>query len=492
MSIPVYAVLIQDRGATGSAFRYTSGKTVSGGAFDTASPLLIAESIERDSDPRESRFNTSTLRFRLIDINQAVTPFVKLFAGKQCTLYSVEAGANFSTAVTRFVGIVQEFSLTENGYALSVASPVVLADKVLFDGAKTATHASINGSVTSVVVEDASAFQDSGYIRIDAERIAYTTRTDGGSTWTLGGLIRGVSGSVAATHASAAVVEELFILGPAHPFDILSSLLSDASSKTGLGMSEYVNTANFSTQKTAVGSTLEMSFEITASANAKTWMEDEILRPMGAYPYETAAGLISVKPFGGASSTSDSISDSDSTRWAQWRGNFPKRVNRVIYNYDWDDDTKKFGSTFTYRDDGLFAHDGDFPLIINSKGIHTALTDTATLLTNRSAALVDRFGLQLPTIAAVTRFSKLSINVADDVSMTFSKLIDLTDGTIGISGSPAEILSIRQHLDGDFVEFLMFAEPPLFEVLVPDGEPGLRSDDDIATALVSEPTVVIA
>jgi hypothetical protein len=324
LSVPVYGALFQNR-TGGTGYYYTSAQTINGADYDTAEQVLVPLEITRECDPRDARFGTSTLRLQLLDFDEVVTPIVASLVGMQCTFSMGEWGEDWSLAVTLFVGIVQEFTLTDNGYALTVASPVVLMDKTLFDSGKSKIVTGINSSATSVIIEDASNFQDTGYLLSGSERMSYATRTDNGTNWTLGGLMRGINSSTAATHATGDAIVELFILS-GHPFDILEDVLSDdASLKTGLGMSDYVNTTNFATQKSLVGSTFEMFFEISNGENAKDWMEREILRPMGAYPYETTMGLVSLKVFGAVSTTSGSLADGDCLKRANWRGNFPKR-----------------------------------------------------------------------------------------------------------------------------------------------------------------------
>lgn len=476
--IPVYGVKIQDRSsAGGSAYYFTSARTVNGGAFDAAAQILIPLVIQRDCDPRESRFNTSTLTFQLTDIGHAATAVVSALIGLQCTFYMGEWGGDWTAAAVLFVGIVREFTLADNGYAITVASPIVLADKELFNAGKSTIVTGISAGDLAVVVADASDFEDTGDLLIESERIHFSIRNDNGTNWTLGGLTRGISGSTPTSHAAGIAVSELFILGPAHPFDILATLLAgDASRKTGLGMAAYINVANLAAEKTSVGATLEMAFEITKGEVAKNWIEREILTPMASYPYETNLGLISVKAFGGVSSTVGGISDADSIARAGWRGNYPKRVNKVSYLYNENAVSNAFESSILVQDDGLIARDGEFPLTIPAAGIRAALTDTADLLEDRSRAMIARFGLQLPAIAVRTLFQKLTLQVADDVAVTFAQLIDLSSGHIGLVDAPCEIIGVTIDFQNANVEFQLLAHPPIFIALIPDGDPTPNSE----------------
>ncbi len=481
---PLYAVLIQNADETGTAHRFVTYPPKGGGLFATAQSILMPETIERAADPRDSRFEVGEFSFSLLDIAGAATAVIADLIGKQVTLYTLDYSSDWTNAEILFVGILQEFSQSESGYRLTARSPIVLADTTIFNAGKTTIVTGINSSDVAVIVADASAFADSGVLLIESERITYTGRTDNTGSWTLTGLTRGYLASTAASHAAGAAVAENFVLGPAHPYDILSDLLSNpADGKTGLGMADYVHTVDLAAQKTAIGATLEMFFEVTSAENAKAWIEREILKATGAYPFDNNEGLIGLKTFSTSSSTVDTIEDADCLERAQWTGNFPRRVNQVTFLYDWDPVTSKFLSAYPYQDDGLVERDGPFPLVIEAKGIHSGLTDTAELLSDRSAACVQRFGLELPTMSAQTLFAKRYIEAADDVGTTFARMANLSAAVVGLENAPAEIIGIRHNLMDGNMEFDLFAYGPIFDVL---------TEEDLFTADTSTLTETIA
>jgi hypothetical protein len=483
VSTPIYAVRIQNADSTGTAYYYTTASPKGGGSYATAATLLVPESIERTSDPLESRIDAGTCSFSLRDLASAVTPYVDNFINKAVWLYTLDVDEDWASAVTLFVGVVQEYRFTEIGYQITARSAITLADTTLFNAGRTKIATAINSTDTAVVVDDASNFADTGVVLIESERIAYGTRTDSGTTWTLGGLTRGYLSSTAASHALNVQVAEDFILGPGHPFQIMSDLLSDvADGKTGLGMSLWVNTTNIAAQITAVGSTLQMFFEMTKSQNAKRFIEDELLKPMGAYPFENSDGLIGVKIFSTAGATVDTIEDADSIDRAQWSGNFPRRVNQVVYRYDWNPVTDDFDATYTESDQGMIDQWGALPIIVESRGIDSSLATFDDIMEGRGRAWIDRFGAQLPTVNVRTLFASRFLDLADDVATTFERIISLSGGTVGLTNAPAEIVRMKHNLQECNMEFdLMYYGPVLVAI----------EDDDLGIGLLKE-TVAVA
>jgi hypothetical protein len=74
-----------------------------------------------------------------------------------------------------------------------------------YTGALTTLNGSINNSVTSIVLTDASSFPASGTILIDSEKITYTAK----STNTLTGCVRGALSTTAVSHTNTTAVNEV-------------------------------------------------------------------------------------------------------------------------------------------------------------------------------------------------------------------------------------------------------------------------------------------
>ena len=120
----------------------------------------------------------------------------------EVTFTGLTRGANSTTAATG-----------SDGAAVTLLSEVSLVESVETMGLETRTTAvndgsGINNSVTSVTVDSTTGFEDSGFIRVGTEIMAYTGKT--ATTFT--GLTRGAGGTTAQAHAdNAKIYQEISI-----------------------------------------------------------------------------------------------------------------------------------------------------------------------------------------------------------------------------------------------------------------------------------------
>ena len=120
----------------------------------------------------------------------------------EVTFTGLTRGANSTTAASG-----------SDGAAVALLSEVSLVESVETMGLETRTTAvndgsGINNSVTSVTVDSTTGFEDSGFIRVGTEIMAYTGKT--ATTFT--GLTRGAGGTTAQAHAdNAKIYQEITI-----------------------------------------------------------------------------------------------------------------------------------------------------------------------------------------------------------------------------------------------------------------------------------------
>lgn len=456
---PVYGVTLE-----GSATIYyaTVIPPISPGVFSIAPELLVPLSLERIADPRESRFSHGTFQFLLLDDDseEVTAAAAGGLIGKSCELLAGYYEEDWSSAVTLFTGIIQDFDLDERGYRVTAKSPIAVADRALFDAGKTTIGTpGLNIGDTSVNVGDASTWHDDGFFLVQSEKIQYTAKVDNGTHWTLTGLVRGTAGSTAAAHPTGTPVSEMFVLS-GHPFAIYSAVLRTASTfKTGLGLEDWTDEAAIAVVQAQLGSFF-MYFEMTDAVNGKQWIEEELLKPSGAYPIEDRNGMISLKLFNAQASppsTVGSIADSDCITRPRWKGNFPRLINQVTILYDWDKELKDYANVFVLTDDDLVTlHHGIYPLVIRAKGILSTLTDTDVFLATVAQNYIDRFGQKLPTVTAKTIFTKRLLQIGDDVSCDFADLINITAGELGYNTS-SEIISVRHNFPTGEMDFTLLS-----------------------------------
>ena len=475
---PIFAVeLTSPHG--GATYRFATAHPRNGGAFSTASLALAPENLEYGADPRECRFRVSELTFRLTDGDDRATRAVADgIEGYACAFFETARGLDWGAGdrITRFRGLVSEVRLQDGAYQVRARSAMAGAlSKRLFDAAASRLHGSIDESQTRLLVADASGFGDAGTLLVGAERIDYARRTDNGNgTWLLSGLTRGAHGSAAAVHEVDARVQETFILGPDHPFDILETVLSSADEKTGLNMAAWVNSADLAAQKAAVGADYRMRFEVTRGDRGKDWLEREILRPMAVYPVEDSEGRMSVRRFDlpGAAGFGVTIGDAHAVGRPRWAGAFERQINSVTYAYDYAPPeaghgapVREFDGVFTRRNRPLIRLAGrEHAYRIEAQGLSSGQASTAALLEARSQAYIDRFARPVGVISATVNMKHELLELGDPVYASFAEVVSLPAAIRSIRDAPHEVIGLRFDWGDGVIELELLGYPAYFSV----------------------------
>jgi hypothetical protein len=161
----------------------------------------------------------------------------------------------------------------------------------------------------------------------------------------------------------------------------------------------------------------------------------------------------------------DTITDSHVVDRPRWLRNGEYAYNHVIYYYDYMPPTDTFASVFDYKDQSLIDAMGkDMPLVIYSKGIRSRFffvgggtfcwfDATERFLMNRAEAYIQRFGREAPVIGATTLYKKHLIESADDATVTFDQVVDLSTGARSISNAKVEVSALRRKYDKHVVDF---------------------------------------
>lgn len=471
-----YGLVIHDPDALGGEMAaFVSARILlAGGLLGTAPETLEPLSLTAAADPRQATFQHTSFIFNLNDQDGAATTAVLAgIIGKTCILHAGFWDSAYADFDTIFTGVIREIEQTERGYRITAMAPTVLLDKVIFNAAKSTLASDIDDIVTSIDVVDASSFLDYGRILIDEEYMTYTSRTDHGTYWTLGGVTRGTGGPEAilflgGPHTSGTAVTEAFLLGPAHPFDIAQAVMYDAvATKQGLGLAVNDNTS-FDAAKAAVGSTLLMGFSITEPRNAMDFLEQEIYKVMGGYPVVNGYGLIGIKMLDAVPAPTVELADAHSLDRAELLGNFPELVTDVTYTYDLYAWQREFNSVFSWAGSGLAARYGQkFPLLIEARGLYAdAMTDV--LMAARSRAWTNRFGREVATITVDALFSKMLLRAGDDVTITFANLVNVGPSVFDFDEADAEAIAVRHDFVSQRMSFDLMTRPQGESFMAPE------------------------
>jgi len=276
-----------------------------------------------------------------------------------------------------------------------------------------------------------------------------------GITWTapvssLTGLTRGVTiggtATTAAAHAFGATVQEAIRLGPAHPIDILTGVLENTD-KTGCSIpATLVSAASLAAAKTAIGSSYQMEFLITAIQNAKAFIESQLMLPTASY-IVTSSGKLAVVHYSIPSVSSatidhDSIVSVNGTPQLSYDPNFLSLINSVTFNFDLGILTNAYGSTLTLTNPASISRYGIVPLIINANGYRATLAGTSDLIAALQAVVLARFANGGAPLIKVTVFLAKHLIEAGDISALTSALLpNRTDGTRGVTAALVEVIN---------------------------------------------------
>lgn len=498
---PVYGVIITPSGFA-SEPRYDF---ISAGRIG-APKLLTPLSLHREVDPAHSRFGSlSTLRFRLSDIDGEVTPIVSDLIGYEVQLEMEYWDWEVANVVIIFMGIITNIELEDRSYLFTARSKFAAAhDKIIFNGSTTRLIDAVDDDDQTFHVEDASDFEGAAFGPGEAEpfqvgpRHIYTYRgieEVGDGTWNLTSVIRSAGfgyfvppelPDLPESHNPNSMVKNIIQLGvlsaatsltggndgSLHPIQMLLAILTTNTGKKGIAESAItVNATELVDAFNALGANLQFRFVFSEGVSVKKFLEQEIYLPLAAYPTETHRGAIGIKLFDDATASVDTITDADIVQRATWEGNADKRVNTVIYKYDYVPTTREYTSTYVYRDEGLIQIAGrEIPLIIESKGIRSPLivgasqwfTETPAFLEAAAKRHIARFGLSAPVISVRTMWDKHLLEVADPVTVTFADVVNPMAGTIGLEGAPAEIISMHINFVANVIDMKLLGVAPLF------------------------------
>ena len=422
------------------------------GAAETLQPI----SLRRLADPSEGRLELSEFRFRWLDEGGAATTAMADVLDRVCVLYAGFQGLAGADFIVLFAGVVTDTELDrDSGGFYTVKAQSALSRSVgrrLFEGGRSRLVADIGTGDGDFLIEDAAGWEQPGFLEVEDEVIGYDGLTQGGDSWAVGGVTRGEHESLAEAHRERQQVHEVFRVGPEHIVDTFRGIMGgDAPTKTQMGLAAWLNTTPLSDLEAALSGDYQAAWTVRRSAVAQDWIEREICRPLAAYIVENNLGLLSLKLITvpeTSAEVADSLGDGEVVGRPRWLGDFEERVNRVFVTYDNSGEARAGEplSTYELSDDGLIHASGNriYDHAITALGVGAG--SHGDLLEEPPRRRIDRFGLAIPVVEAVTGLSHLQLELGDAVVVLFSGVPQLQrsnrDGNIA-----AEVVGIRFDFD---------------------------------------------
>ncbi len=200
-----------------------------------------------------------------------------------------------------------------------------------------------------------------------------------------------------------------------------------------------------------------MFFRITRAENGKTWVEDQILKPLGLYWISRASGVLSLKSMKRPLTITPVVVNQDSIMDIPEISRYPiinyiivrsqvKNQNRATAarEYDFDQTYVQSTSINTYKQ--------QFQNSIESDGLISALGSSprAALTVNR---VFNRHAFGTPEYKLISQFRTLTLELGDFISLSHPALFDSKLGVLGMTNVTCEVVDRQPDFAGGRMEY---------------------------------------
>jgi hypothetical protein len=186
-------------------------------------------------------------------------------------------------------------------------------------------------------------------------------------------------------------------------------------------------------------------FKITSPQQARSWLEDQILKPLGLVMVVTASGQITLKAMKNPANQTPVFAFTQRNILGIPQVSLAAIINGLTYRLDVDDETTNT-SARTYNRTVTMLQQESYNLFrylyshqVEATGLRTARGGTlrAFLLGDQ---LFRRYGFATPVYQIVTQLGTLQPELKDWVSLTHPLLPDYLGGGRGVTNIPCEII----------------------------------------------------
>lgn len=264
-----------------------------------------------------------------------------------------------------------------------------------------------------------------------------------------------------------------------HPLDLLISLLEN---EIGLSPAD-IDIAKLETFRDGIYSGMQFTFSLTSPPAAKDFIENELMKPLGAYIWPNNEGKISVNFFYPQAQTPvltltrDNLTSIPLTEQADL-------INTVSLRFDQNADGKFFAES-VQSDAGSVAKYGLYgQQVIESAGLRSAFGGFFTAaLTSR--LIFQRYGNKTLQVGGNTELDALwtacIVEPGDQLLITHPQVADRVAGVMGITAHTFEQLDRVYHFDSATVGLKLLdisgSTFPTFYI-APDCEPDFTAASD--------------
>jgi hypothetical protein len=344
-------------------------------------PFLQADSISgisQNVDPINGVSTIGTLTAKLTDYGGKVSDIIKAAdaAGyglrrQRIEVFLLFKGMDWADRLRVRVLQVDNLKLShENEYTLSASDIQMQLRKTVFNPGKSATSGAVaaTGAVT-IGMADARPFLPTttvffgtcGFVKIDSEIMRWTSSTNNPSTLTVPLEGRGLFSTVAAAHAPGATVDEIIYLD-GNPITIALGIMQSSGvagakgvydvypKKWGCGLSSsgdvdqagWFQIGELLTGLSAshlAGDGLKFQFVLNKGVEAKKFIEDSLLKIIGAYGFVRGDGSYSIRAYNDLANAAKenavvSLTTDNVISWGDLTYNYQNLANELWIDFD--------------------------------------------------------------------------------------------------------------------------------------------------------------
>ncbi len=396
----------------------------------------------------------SSCTFRLSDKGGIVSALVlgdaKSLVGLPVKIYLGRSNESMDFADYFELPITYVLKLThqDNTYTIAAAQSTQRMDRPIYAQTSATGVDILVGTTTWTMRDDISGFPSSGVLKCESEFVSYASLDLVNNRFN--GVIRGVMGSVPATHAQftdCVWVETI----TDNPLNILMKILTSGGGggaydvlQSGLAIDHtLIDLADIGTIRDELFSGVSFTLSLYSIDSALTFMEDELLMPCGLRFSTSRASLITFAALNTARfvEEEDVIDEDTITKYPQWTLDAAKVANSIVVSWDFDEPTALFKQVSTFADATSISNYGPItPLTYTFHGVKNDAGGLGLAFINKFGTLfLDRNATPTPVIQINTQLDKSLQNVGDKAYLVSSK-IPAYDGSLNFA-SDLEIIS---------------------------------------------------
>ena len=463
--MPVYLAIFDGIAAPNDKYITLEHPTI-----DAIAIMDLPKTTSQKIRPEEGTSTFSTLGLVLQDRDQSITQLIRdnAMRGRKVTFkvgYRELVEGDFLTLA---IGFIQNIKISADfmSWEFDVRDPQIFGNETIFDPKQTLLNGAVNASTTTLTVDSTADFPDPAVTRfpnlflvIEEEAMQYTAMT--ATTFTV---VRGVKGTTAVSHDDNKEVNEYIVLEDAG-INPITALLQILLSKDGTNHVTYdvlpahwglatdpalVDIMTFETKRDDLIPSLLAEYRITKREKAKDFVSNEMFKALGAYPFVTGSGTMSIRFFERPVPlvTLPQLDESNIRDLRNYDLNLEQMVNVLLWEYDWDPIAETYRTRQTKTDSASVAKYEEQPTkVYTSKGLRTSVSGQS-FIDDRSTMIFYRFAEPPPILTLTTHFDQLLLEPGDHVGITELRLPqNIRSGARGFGKTVMEIVGQRVDLD---------------------------------------------